>query len=374
MGKAIPPAISVLIPGHDPASGSAPNSLRLRHAVDEIFRVLLARDWAHHEVAQLVAPLLALSNDPNLCEGRKCGMALFLSRGGFHCFEIPGNIPESVVVSTHFHIKPLLRWLTEPRDFLILELSQAGVGLKRASNGMLTEVALPRGVPTSLDEIASSEAPDQSRMNRGAAGKPARHTSAISFVISSANEERRIQFFCTMLDRGLHSYLQDLGLPLVLAGSGRMVNIYRKENTYPATITNALHGDVELMEPEELLERARQLVSTEKLQEAVRHLAEMEEYAPGDRWSTGLQSVLRAAASGRVSRLFLAAGAVYAGDFHEEIGDSVNPFPVQEDLINAIAIETLSQGGELNIVPSEQLPAQAHVVALFRYSLGPVRG
>jgi hypothetical protein len=374
MGKAIPPAISVLIPGHDPASGSAPNSLRLRHAVDEIFRVLLARDWAHHEVAQLVAPLLALSNDPNLCEGRKCGMALFLSRGGFHCFEIPGNIPESVVVSTHFHIKTLLRWLTEPRDFLILELSQAGVGLKRASNGMLTEVALPRGVPTSLDEIASSEAPDQSRMNRGAAGKPARHTSAISFVISSANEERRIQFFCTMLDRGLHSYLQDLGLPLVLAGSGRMVNIYRKENTYPATITNALHGDVELMEPEELLERARQLVSTEKLQEAVRHLAEMEEYAPGDRWSTGLQSVLRAAASGRVSRLFLAAGAVYAGDFHEEIGDSVNPFPVQEDLINAIAIETLSQGGELNIVPSEQLPAQAHVVALFRYSLGPVRG
>ncbi len=374
MGKAIPPAISVLLPGCAPGSAAAPNSLRLRQAVDEIFRVLVARGWAHHEVAHLVAPLLALSNDPNLCEGRKCGMALYLSRSGFHCFEIPADVPESVVVSTHFYIKPLLDWLTAPRDFLILELSPAGVGLKRASNGMLTEVVLPRGVPTSLEEIASSDAPDQPRLNRNPGGKGPPPSSAISFGISSANEERRIRFFCTMLDRGLHSYLQDLGLPLVLAGSGGMVNTYRKENTYPATIIKPLHGDVESMTVEELLERARQLVNAEKVQQAVRHLAEMEEYAPGDRWSTTLNSVLRGAASGRVSRLFLASGGAYSGDFHEELGDSVNPFPVQEDLINAIAIETLAQGGELNIVPSDQLPVQAQVVALFRYSLGSVRG
>ncbi|MCC6390962.1 MAG: hypothetical protein IT167_10175 [Bryobacterales bacterium] len=373
MGKAIPPAISVLLPGCADGSGAAPNSLRLRQAVDEIFRVLVARGWAHHEVAHLVAPLLALSNDPNLCEGRKCGMALYLSRGGFHCFEIPAEVRETVVVSTHFYIRPLLEWLTAPRDFLILELSAAGVGIKRASNGMLTEVVLPRGVPTSLEEIASSDAPDHAQVSRNT-GKGPPPSSAISFGISSANEERRIRFFCTMLDRGLHSYLQDLGLPVVLAGSGRMVNIYRKENTYPATIIKPLHGDVESMAPEELLERARGLVGAEKAEQAVRHLAEMEEYAPGDRWSTTLESVLRGAASGRVSRLFLASGGACPGDFHEELGDSVNPFPVEEDLINAIAIETLAQGGELNIVPSDQLPAHAQVVALFRYSMGSVRG
>lgn len=104
------------------------------------------------------------------------------------------------------------------------------------------------------------------------------------------------------------------------------------------------------------------------MQQAVRHLAGMEEYAPGDRWSTTLGSVLRAAAEGRVSRLFLASGGACQGDFHEALGDSAGPFPVEEDLLNVIAIETLAQGGELNLIPSGQLPARAQVAALFRYS------
>ncbi|MBV6431196.1 MAG: hypothetical protein IANPNBLG_01325 [Bryobacteraceae bacterium] len=360
MGKTIPPAISVLLPG------LASNSCRLRQAVDEIFRVLIGRGWAHHEVAHLVAPLLTLSSDPGLCEGRKCGMALYLSRCGFHCFEVPADVPETVVVSTHFYIKPLLEWLTAPRDFLILELSLAGAGLKRVSNGMLTEVALPRAVPTSLEEIASSDAP--ARPPTRLAGKGSPPSNAISFGISSASEERRIRFFCAMVDRGLHSYLQDLGLPLVLAGPAHMVNAYRKQNTYPATIITPLLGNAESMPPGEFLDRARALVRDEKVQQAVRHLAGMEEYAPGDRWSTTLGSVLRAAAEGRVSRLFLASGGACQGDFHEALGDSTGPFPVEEDLLNVIAIETLAQGGELNLIPSDQLPARAQVAALFRYS------
>jgi len=360
MGRPLPPAVTVLLPGSVPGSPSTPNSRRLRNAVDAVFPQLLAQGLAHHECAQHVAPLLTLAGDAAFRDARKSGVAIFLDGRDFSCFEVPASVPETVVVGRHFHIRPLLPWLTEPREFVILELASGAIRTMRCREGKLNELRLPRGVPICFDSMLVDE--DIPKKN---------FENAISFGIASANEARRLQFFCTMLDRSLHSHLQGLGVPLVLAGAEHMIAAYKKENTYPMTVPQAIHGNVELLSEEVVIAKASQLIHAQRMEEAARHLLAMEEYVPGDRWSTSVDAILQAAIQGRVWRLFIARDAVVNGDFLESVGKAGKALPLEEDLLNCAAVETLLHGGEVFLVEPELLPSQATLATLFRYSLGP---
>ncbi|MBL8174928.1 MAG: hypothetical protein JNK48_09665 [Bryobacterales bacterium] len=328
-----------------------------------MFPLLLQQGLAHHECAQQVAPLLSLASDAAFRDARRSGVALFLDGRDFFCFEVPAGVPETVAVGRHFHIRPLLSWLTEPREFVILELASGAIRTMRCREGKLNELRLPRGVPVCFDSMLVDE--DIPKKN---------FENAISFGIASANEGRRLQFFCTMLDRSLHSYLQDLGVPLVLAGAEHMIAAYKKENTYPMTVPQSIHGNVELLSEEVVIAKARQMIHAQRMEEAARHLVAMEEYVPGDRWSTSVNAVLRAAIQGRIWRLFISEDAVVPGDFLEALGKTGKAPHLEEDLLNCAATETLLHGGEVFLVEPELLPSQAPVAALFRYSLGPGAG
>jgi hypothetical protein len=371
MGRPVPPAITVLLPAYVPGALERPNSLRIRSAVDSIFPRLLTLGLAHHEIAHMVAPLLALTSDPSFRHGRRSGVALFLDCREFFCFDVPGDVEELVSVGRHFHIRPLLGWLSEPRDFLILELTRSKARLVRCRDGKLTDVGMPGGAPEDMQAMNFTEAPEPGRGGRPGSNRARSQTPAIQFGLTSANEERRIRFFCAMVDRGLQVCLQDMGLPLVVAGSERIVNAYQSENTYARMVADTLKANLDTLPEDEVIAHARRLIHQERMHEATRHLVEMEEYAPGDRWSTSIDAILRGAANGRVWRLFLSENATCIGDVFQTLGRSCGTTSIQEDLLNAAAIETLIQGGEVFLVDPEILPPQAPAAALFRYSLGP---
>lgn len=368
LGRSKAPAITVLLPSYVPGSMAKPIASRLKSAVDKVTQTLDRMALSHRDLAMLTAPILSLTHEPIFREGRRNGIALFVDRDGFHCFEAPADVPETVVVSNHFHVRPLLRALLEPREFLILELAQGKVRLIEADGDTMRERPLPRGVPESLDQISSPEIPDHSRITRSAGGRGKEKASAISFGLTSANEDRRMQFFCTLLDRGLSAFLQERGLPLILAGGDRILSAYQKENSYHDTVAGALHGNIEYLSHEEIIERARMLIKTDLTRRGKQYLAEMEEFAPGDRWSSTLEEVLCAAGQGRVWRLFLADGAVCEGDYASIVGcDAGHSVVLPEDLVNAAAAETVAFGGEIYLLPPEAMSSPA--VALFRYSL-----
>ena len=84
----------------------------------------------------------------------------------------------------------------------------------------------------------------------------------------------------------------------------------------------------------------------------------MEEFQQGERWSASLETIVPQAAAGRVWRLFLGADrqapALTVSD--------------REALLNAAALHTLAQDGEVLLVEREQLPGQAAAAAIFRHS------
>lgn len=366
LGRPRPPAITVLFP---PLASSQPADLRLKRAIDEVFHQLLGLQWSPHEVAQLVSPLLALARDPIALDAAGNGMALFVDAADFWCHRVPPAVPEVVRAGCHFYLRPLLDWITEPDQFLLLELSETQLRLRMGCQDQLLMVPLPHGVPSSIEEISTFQRSEGGRegdsRHRGGYG------SAISYGMTSGNRERRLQFFFAMVDRALHLYLEEAGLPLVLAGTQHLVSAYRKENTYHNTVPCGIRSNLAELAEDAILTQARRLIRAERRQEATSHLVAMEEYAPGDRWSASIQAILRAAAKGRVWRLFLAEGGCCEGDYNSMIGRSNGHKPFVEDLLNAAAVQTLSQGGEVFLVERSLLPEQACAAALFRYSTDP---
>ncbi|MBI3207874.1 MAG: hypothetical protein HYZ37_03115 [Candidatus Solibacter usitatus] len=308
--------------------------------MDQVFHRLLAIGKPPHEIAQFVSPVLTLAGDQALPDDDG-GLALFVDPQEFFCFEAPADIPELTTVGTHFHVRPLLCWLAAGRDFLVLDLGPETVRLFRCAGSSMSKLSLPRGVPERLHELE---------------GHP---SSEISFNIGAANEDRRSQFVCRMIDRGLHSVLQESAIPLVICGMERFVTVYRRESTYPHTLTNVSVPAPANAPPQDWIRRVRGLIVKEHCQQATRHLVEMEEYPPGERWSATPENILRSAAEGRVWQLFLAKGAELEGELHHGL---------KEDLLNAAAVEVLIHGGEVFDVSPAEIPANAPMAALFRYS------
>ncbi len=105
--------------------------------------------------------------------------------------------------------------------------------MARYTNGELCELDLPPGVPRTVDEIGYNNAVNQGPNRSKTGGR--RPACAVSFGIGSANEARRVEFFCKVVDREMRSCLDETGLPMVIAGETNLVKAYRKENSYPNT-------------------------------------------------------------------------------------------------------------------------------------------
>jgi hypothetical protein len=251
MGKPLPPAITVLLPS-SPAGAGNRDSHRLRNVIDGLFSELHAKGMAHHECAYLVSPLLSLAGDPSFQAGRKSGVAMFLDGREFFCFDVPPDVAESVTVGQHYHVRPLLDWLAQPNDFLVLEFAANEVRLLQCRNRRLKSLPLPSGTPCNLDELASAEIAVAASDRRDRASRQ----PAISFGLSSANTRRRTRFFCTMLDRMLHNSLLELGLPIVVTGNEDLTQTYLEENTYPHAVAWTVRKDIAAMSEPLLIEGA----------------------------------------------------------------------------------------------------------------------
>jgi hypothetical protein len=83
-----------------------------------------------------------------------------------------------------------------------------------------------------------------------------------------------------------------------------------------------------------------------------------------------LDKIILAARSGQVETLFLAENVSRWG-IYDTVTDCVKVFdeklPESEELLNLAAVETISTGGSVVLVPAEDLPQRREIAAVFRY-------
>ncbi|MDQ6759357.1 MAG: hypothetical protein M3Z32_05745 [Acidobacteriota bacterium] len=372
LAAAAGPCLSILLPLDTTPGQASQNGIRMKHAIATAKELLAAKSVDADQCRLLLTAVEDLAPELHELSGDHKGLAIFRSAEVLRAFRVPRELLESVSVSDHFNLVPLLPLLNADQTFYILALSQKHIRLLRCTGHSSEEVAFPASVPKTLWEDKQTDAPDHTQNNMSSGGPS---MGSMKGVMSSTNTDREdrgeyLMHFYKHVDKGVAELLKAEGAPLVIAGVDYETALYRRENTYPHLVEQSVHGSADGLKGGELHKRALEAVQPYFEAPLEQVLTRFDKQAGGDKASTTVKEIVKAAFDGRVSDLIIAEGAQYMGNF-DQTTDSVQghkkPLPGDEDLLNAAAVQTVLHAGHVFVVPPSKIPHGAPAVALFRY-------
>jgi hypothetical protein len=363
------PRISILLPPYRPGEQGKSMAALLKTNLQDLAQQFAARQIPEPVTSDLLKPLEELSTDEEFSRGSHFGRVIFRSRDVFQQFELLGPVKAQCVVGGYFQIRPILPDLYVPPEFYLLGLSKKSVELKRCANLRAGTVKLPKGVPQTFDEAMAFKQPDHDLENRSAAGSSTGAMRSVRFGTGSGRETQRAYLadFYRMVDRGITELLHGGNSPLVLAGVDEDTATYRMIHSYPNLLSQGIHGNAQGSQSEQdLLHQAYFIVRAEHVDRTATSLVEWKERLAPARFTTDLETVLRAATDGRVDRLYIDESAQSSGRL-PDANHGARWNRGEEDLLNVAAVETILQGGTVFVLPAHKMPDRAAVAAVFRY-------
>lgn len=353
MQKQMGICVSLYMPTLRTATDMQQNHIRYKNLLREAEKRLIANQLSSSEAKSLMAPAQELSGDLSFWRGQNDGLAVFLSAGLLKYYRLPKNFDELIVVTDHFHLKPLIPIVGGGVEFYILAISQNHVRLFKSLRYRTKEVIL-KDLPQSLDTALNLDVFEKH----------------LQLHTGTEDSKANILRFFQHVDRSLHDFLVDKKSPLVFAGVDYLFPIYKEANTYPLLADKCISGNPKTLGPDELRELAWPIVGPffEK-----KKLDAIEEYRKNG--GTGLVSgdlreVIKAAYHGRVSVLFVSVGVQKWGSFDPETDEvflNEKPGPGHEDLLDFAATQSLLNGGTVYAVAPEEVPGETPMAAIFRY-------
>ena len=357
------PRLSIYLPTHRRHPDWKQDPVRYRALLGRAAELLAGHVPARDQDAFL-EPLRALEKGGDW-EHALDGLALFRSKDTTAAYRLPMPVPELVVVAETYHTKPLLRFLRSNMRYLVLAVSQKAVTLYEGTSFGAGPVNLS-GVPSSLREALGVRAPDrifQSQYVRGAEfhgqgpGKEIR-------------KEELLQFF-RQIDRGLHEYLRNEHVPLLLASVKYYHPIYAMANRYPGLLHEQLTGSYERATPEKIHAEAWPIVSRVFESRVGSWAARFRERVGTGLASDRLEEIGVAAVTGRVLCLLVAEDEAIWGVLDRATGAIERRDGKQDgqdaDLLDDLAEEAYKRGAEVYVVPRASMPAAGPVAAIYRF-------
>jgi hypothetical protein len=357
------PRLSIYLPTHRRHPEWKQDPVRYRALLSQAAELLHAR-FTPREIEGFLEPLRALEKEADW-EHALDGLALFRSQDSTAVYRLPMPVPELVVVAETYHTKPLFRFLRSNGGYLVLAVSQNAVTLYEGSSFGAGPVNLS-GVPNSLREalgVSDTGRIFESQYVRGSIfhgqgpGKEIR-------------KEELLQFF-RKIDRGLHDYLRDERVPLLLASVKYYHPIYATANRYAGLLEEQLTGNYERATADRIHAEAWPIVSR-VFEARVSTWADRYRRRAGTGIvSDRLEEIATAAVRGRIQCLLVPeeesvwgildrlTGAIELRERQRDAQDA--------DVLDDIAEEAYKRGAEVYVVPRASMPAPGPLAAIFRF-------
>lgn len=355
------------------------NRMKLVNQVREVERRFQSGEVAagqRNEPAKLLAPIHHLLEDSAFWQHPGDGVAVLRSWDRFHVYCLPFHVKEHIAIASHFYCKPFLTLLNDG-PFYILAVSQNEIRLLKGTRYGIQAVAVPDTVPENLAQALRYEDPEnQLRYYSSSAGGASPSQGGRRAVIfyghggaADAAKDYLLDYF-RQIDKGLHELFHDQHAPLILAGVGYLLPLYRQANTYPHLIEQGVEGNPELLNEKTLHEHAWTVAEPFVLKEQQEALALYRDREQTDQASANISDIVPAAYYGRVTDLFVALDDEQWGSFHPttyslEIHET--PHTGDDDLLDAAATQTLLHGGSVYALARAHMPGEVSIAALFRY-------
>ncbi|MDZ4169515.1 MAG: hypothetical protein U1E26_07655 [Coriobacteriia bacterium] len=367
-----PPCLSLYQPTHRHRPDNEQDRIRFGILVKALEESLL-RTVPKREVPPLLEPFLALADDRDVWNHTLDGLAVLGAKGVFRVYRLQRPVAELAVVADSFHLKPLMRILQSADRYQVLGVNRREARLFEGNRDAFDEIALHRDVPRTLTDALGEELtePHLTVASYGGAGG-----SQASMHHGHGGKEAEVDIdterFFRAVDRGvLEHHSQPSGLPLILAALPEHHHLFREVSGNPFLIPESIdtHPDA-LSSTDELRERVWQLMEPRYLA----HLAALvEEFGTARSEGLGdddLAQVARAAVGGRVATVLIEAEREIPGRVDTATGD-IEPgdlaHPEFDDVLDDLGTLVAKMGGNVVIVPTEQMPTENGIAAVYRY-------
>ena len=358
------PCLPMFIPDNRPGANAGSRAVLVRDMLGRAEGLFEDNKALKAFATDLLAPLAAFADSEEV-EGGGAGLVVFRSPHFLEVFELRGTTGETVAVSSHFTLFPLLERVYAPQRFFILGLSRKHLRLIRFNAGVCEELALPPKVPESLEAAGAFKPPDHDLENRSTAGVSTGSMKAVQFGTLTDREaaSEYLYHFLGLVARGLKETLK--GAPLLLAGVHEEVSAYRRASKYPGILEAEISGNIESLALEDIARRAAEAAREHYVRAGKNALGQIREMPDRNRVLTGdAHRIVRAAAAGRVHQLCVREDSAVRGPMEREL---VTAHLAIEDLANAAVVETIRHGGEVFALPQDCLPASNPLAAMLRY-------
>lgn len=358
------PCITIYLPPYRPGEPSGSPAAVLKSYVHEAETDLAARTVPAPVIAKMLAPLEQMANDTASAAGSRFSRVIFRSPAVLQQFDLVSRVAGGLTIGGSFAIRKLAQEFTRPREFFVLALKKDRIALFACASHKIERATLPLFIPETLEEALALEPPDHDLENRAAIGSSQGAMHGVRFGTGSGRERAHTHLadYYKLVDHGLQTFV-GVGIPLILAGVGEDIALYRNASTFHGLAEEAIVGSPDLSAHDQILEQAYGILNRaeiERQSEALRRT--IERVTPARMW-TDPDRILYAAFEGRVGQLYLNRDAVRLDVFERGKYHSWG----KEDLLNLAMVQTLLHNGNTCELPPDAMPNSSVAAGFVRF-------
>jgi len=365
------PCISLYQPTHRQHPDNAQDTIRFRNLLGQL-ETSLGQQYDANQVRELMKPFEQLGSDHSFWNHRTDGLAIFRSPGTFEVVELQRPVQELLVVADSFHTKPLIRILQSADRYQVLCLSRHDAKLYEGNRDVLSEVELTE-VTANLSDVLKDERSSTAQTvgsygkRSGEGGTAVHHAHGPR---TDANDADVIKFF-REVDQGiLEHYSRPSGLPLMLVALADSQAEFRRISDNPFLLDEGIKAGPESLDINELRERVWKTIQPTYLERLASMTEQFGAARSRERGSGDLSDVAKAAVSDQVATLMVEADRVIPGVIDRNTGAIRASDPAAshvDDMLDDLAELVMAKGGEVIIVPKENMPTDSGLAAIYRF-------
>lgn len=254
--------VSIFLPTHRVSLHAREDRIRFKNLVGTAEERLIESGLRPPEARSILEPARGLLDDDEFWTHLGDGLAVFLAEGFVKVCRVPLPFEERLVVGQGFHLEPLLPLQNDDERFFILALSQDRVRLLEGTRFSVQEVELNE-IPQGLAEALRFDDPEKQLQfhtrapDRGGPHSPDGKDAMYHGHGGGGDEDKNdlLRYF-QKVGNGLHEWLREERIPLVLASVDYYQPIVRQALKYPHLVDEVVSGNPDRLRPEELHERA----------------------------------------------------------------------------------------------------------------------
>ncbi len=367
--------VSIYMPTFRSGVDIRQNGIKFKQLLREVEAQLYDMEMNKKEVESFLNPAANLIDETKFWQNQGDGLALFLDWDGVKYFRLPFEFSESVTVGDRIHIKPLLPLFNGNGQFNVLALSKNQVRLFRCTRQTVKEIEL-LDAPDSMHDMQVDDDPRTKLELRTSSPQGKNQLSYNKVTQGQGNENdyerNELTRYFRAVDESLMKIHEEDIVPMVLAGVEYLIPIYREKSNYPYIVEDFIKGNPELLNGEELKDLAWEIVEPLFYKDRMQAEDKYRQFY-GQRnklYANSLEKIIPAAYSGQVESLFVDNSVAKWGKYnHENNKIAINESPADgdEDLMEYASILTLSRGGNVFSVSSENIPDKSSIAAVLRY-------